>query len=130
MQDNGTLKNETFKYEYSSEKIKEAEDIASKYVPKEDDKLTQIKKLDAAVERKAAIKAVTIGVIGALIMGAGMSIVMEASASFFVAGIVVGLIGMAVMAVAFPIHKRTLKKEREAVAAQILALSQEIKNEL
>lgn len=130
MQDNGTLKNETFKYEYSSEKIKEAEDIASKYVPKEDDKLTQIKKLDAAVERKAAIKAVTIGVIGALIMGAGMSIVMEAPASFFVAGIVVGLIGMAVMAVAFPIHKRTLKKEREAVAAQILALSQEIKNEL
>lgn len=130
MQDNETLKNETFKYEYSSEKIKEVEDIASKYVPREDDKLTQIKKLDAAVERKATIKAVTVGVIGALIMGAGMSIIMEASASFFVAGIVVGLIGMAVMAIAFPIHKRTLKKEREAVAAQILALSQEIKNKL
>lgn len=130
MQDNATFKNETFKYEYSSEKAKVVDDIVNKYVAKEDDKLTQIKKLDAAVERKATIKAITVGVIGALIMGAGMSIIMEASASFFVAGIVVGLIGMAVMAIAFPIHKRTLKKEREAVAAQILALSQEIKNEL
>lgn len=130
MQDNAAFKNEAFKYEYSSEKAKEVDDIVNKYVGKEDDKLTRIKKLDEAVECKAAIKAVTIGVIGVLIMGAGMSIIMEASASFFVAGIVVGLIGMAVMAAAYPIHKRTLRKEREAVAPQILALSQDIKNEL
>lgn len=130
MQDNAAFKNEAFKYEYSSEKAKEVDDIVNKYVGKEDDKLTQIKKLDEAVECKAAIKAVTIGVIGVLIMGAGMSIIMEASASFFVAGIVVGLIGMAVMAAAYPIHKRTLRKEREAAATQILALSQDIKNEL
>lgn len=130
MQDNAAFKNEAFKYEYSSEKAKEVDDIVNKYVGKEDDKLTQIKKLDEAVECKAAIKAVTIGVIGVLIMGAGMSIIMEASASFFVAGIVVGLIGMAVMAAAYPIHKRTLRKEREAAVPQILALSQDIKNEL
>lgn len=130
MQDNAAFKNEAFKYEYSSEKAKEVDDIVNKYVGKEDDKLTQIKKLDEAVECKAAIKAVTIGVIGVLIMGAGMSIIMEASASFFVAGIVVGLIGMAVMAAAYPIHRRTLRKEREAAAPQILALSQDIKNEL
>ena len=89
MQDNAAFKNEAFKYEYSSEKAKEVDDIVNKYVGKEDDKLTRIKKLDEAVECKAAIKAVTIGVIGVLIMGAGMSIIMEASASFFVAGIVV-----------------------------------------
>lgn len=130
MQDNAAFKNESFKYEYSSEKAKEVDDIVNKYVAKEDDKLTQIKKLDEAVERRAAIKAVTIGVIGALIMGAGMSIIMKASASFFVTGIVVGLIGMAVMAAAFPIYKGILKKEREAAAPQILALSQDIKNEL
>lgn len=130
MQDNAAFKNEAFKYEYSSEKAKEVDDIVNKYVGKEDDKLTQIKKLDEAVECKAAIKAVTIGVIGVLMMGAGMSIIMEASASFFVAGIVVGLIGMAVMAAAYPIHKRTLRKERGAAAPQILALSQDIKNEL
>lgn len=130
MQDNAAFKNEAFKYEYSSEKAKEVDDIVNKYVAKEDDKLTQIKKLDEAVERRAAIKAVTIGVIGALIMGAGMSIIMKASASFFVTGIVVGLIGMAVMAAAFPIYKGILKKEREAAAPQILALSQDIKNEL
>ena len=130
MQDNAAFKNEAFKYEYSSEKAMEVDDIVNKYVAKEDDKLTQIKKLDEAVERRAAIKAVTIGVIGALIMGAGMSIIMKASASFFVTGIVVGLIGMAVMAAAFPIYKGILKKEREAAAPQILALSQDIKNEL
>lgn len=130
MQDNATFKNETFKYEYSSEKAKEVDDIVNKYVAKEDDKLTQIKKLDAAVGRKATIRAITVGVIGTLILGTGMSIVMEAASSFLAVGIVVGLIGMAVMAVAFPIHKRTLKKEREAAAPQILALSQDIKNEL
>ena len=130
MQDNETFENETFKYKYSSEKAKEVDDIVNKYLAKEDDKLTQIKKLDAAVERKAAIKAITIGVIGALIMGTGMSIVLEAASSFLAVGIVVGLMGIAVMAIAFPIHKRTLKKEREAAAPQILALSQDIKNEL
>ena len=130
MQDNAIFKNETFKYKYSSEKAKEVDDIVNKYLAKEDDKLTQIKKLDAAVERKAAIKAIAIGVIGALIMGTGMSIVLEAASSFLAVGIVVGLMGIAVMAIAFPIHKRTLKKEREAAAPQILALSQDIKNEL
>ena len=130
MQDNATFKNEAFKYEYSSENVKEVDDIVNKYVATEDDKLTQIRKLDESVERRAAIKAVTIGVIGVLIMGAGMSIIMKAAASFFVTGIVVGLIGMAVMAAAFPIHKRTLRKEREAAAPQILALSQDIKNQL
>ena len=46
MQDNAAFKNEAFKYEYSSEKAKEVDDIVNKYVGKEDDKLTQIKKLD------------------------------------------------------------------------------------
>ena len=122
--------NSTFKYEYSAEKAKQVEEIVNKYVPKEKDKVTQLKELDAAVERKATMKSITVGIVGVLILGAGMSIIMEAASAFFVVGIVVGLIGMAVMGMAFPIHKKTLKKEREAVAAQVLALSQEITKEV
>ena len=122
--------NSTFKYEYSAEKAKQVEEIVSKYVPKEKDKVTQLKELDAAVERKATMKSITVGIVGVLILGAGMSIIMEAASAFFVVGIVVGLVGMAVMGMAFPIHKKTLKKEREAVAEQVLALSQEITKEV
>jgi len=39
---------------------------------------------------------------------------------------VIGIIGMAVLAVAYPLYNRTLKKERERIAPEILRLTDEL----
>ena len=120
------MENNTFNYTYSAKEQAELEKIRKKYMPIEQDKLSYIKNLDKSVGNKATMWSIVIGVIGALIMGTGMSICMVASKSFMVLGIVIGLIGMGIVAVAYPVYTRILKKEREKIAPEILRLTEEI----
>ena len=122
------MENNTFNYTYSAKEQAELEKIRKKYMPIEQDKLSYIKKLDKSVGNKATMWSIVIGVIGALIMGTGMSICMVASKSFMVLGIVIGLIGMGIVAVAYPVYTRILKREREKVAPEILRLTEQIIN--
>lgn len=116
----------TFSYEYSVERTKDVEKIVNKYIPKEKDKFTQLKELDRAVENKAALTAIIVGVIGCLIFGAGMCCVLEFSGTIFAIGIVVGIIGMVIMGMALPVYRKKLEKERAIAAPKILELSKEI----
>mgnify|MGYP002514730058 FL=1 len=122
------MENNTFNYTYSAKEQAELEKIRKKYMPIEQDKLSYIKNLDKSVGNKATMWSIVIGVIGALIMGTGMSICMVASKSFMVLGIVIGLIGMGIVAVAYPVYTRILKREREKVAPEILRLTEQIIN--
>ena len=65
-----------FQYTYSAKEQNEINDIRKKYLPKEEDKMAQLRRLDASVYRKGTVVSLVIGIIGALIMGAGMSLVM------------------------------------------------------
>jgi len=67
---------EGFSFTYSAEQQKEIEAIRNKYLPKEADKMEQLRKLHAVPTQKAQAWAVAVGVIGALIMGTGMSLAM------------------------------------------------------
>ncbi len=100
--------------------------IRSKYTPKEENKMEQLQRLDASATQKATMYAIIVGVIGALIMGAGMSCCMVWTDALLIPGIVIGIIGMAVVAVAYPLYNRTLKKERERIAPEILRLTDEL----
>ncbi len=116
---------------YSAEQQKEIEKIREKYAPKGEDKMAQLRALDAGVEKKANTVAIIVGVIGCLILGVGMSLVMTdfgaSLGSFaFILGIVIGLFGLALLGLAYPIYNRTLKKEREKVAPVILKLTDEL----
>ena len=122
------MENNTLNYTYSAKEQAELEKIRKKYMPIEQDKLSYIKNLDKSVGNKATMWSIVIGVIGALIMGTGMSICMVASKSFMVLGIVIGLIGMGIVAVAYPVYTRILKREREKVAPEILRLTEQIIN--
>ena len=64
--------------------------------------------------------------VGALILGIGMSCCMVWTDAAFVVGIIIGVIGMAVLAMAYPIYNRTIKKEREKVAPEILRLTEDL----
>ena len=116
----------TFEYEYSAKKQKEIEEIKKKYLPKEEDKMETLRKLDQSVERKGTMYSVIIGVIGTLILGTGMSITMVASAAWMVPGIVIGIVGMAIVGIAYPIFIKVTRDQRKKIAPQIIALTEEL----
>ncbi|MBQ3575695.1 MAG: hypothetical protein IJA26_08480 [Clostridia bacterium] len=123
---NDIQKNTTFQYTYSANEQEELKRIRSKYVPKEENKMDLLRRLDAQVYQKATMYAIIVGVIGALILGTGMSCCMVWGGAVFVLGIIVGIIGLAVVGLAYPLYNRTLKKERERIAPEILRLADEL----
>ena len=117
---------ETFEYTYSAKQQQEIESIRKKYLPKEEDKMERIRKLDREAERPGIIASLATGVIGALILGIGMCCTMVWGESLFVLGIFVGVIGSALIAAAYPLYKKVTRVQREKVAEQILALTNEL----
>lgn len=120
--------NQSFNYSYSAKRQKEIEDIRKKYLPKEEDKLETLKRLDRDAEKPGTMVAIIVGVIGALLLGVGMccTMVWGSSMMIFIFGVMVGLIGIAILSVAYPVYKKITKRQREKIAGQILALSEEI----
>ena len=117
---------EHFSYTYSARQNREIEEIRRKYLPREEDKLEQLRRLDRNVTRKGTRAALALGIAGALVMGTGMSMTMVFADVWFVPGIAVGLLGMACMGLAYPLYVRVTKKERERAAPEILRLSREL----
>ena len=122
---------EGFSFTYSAEQQKEVEAIRKKYLPQEPDKMEQLRRLHAIPTQKAQASSLAVGVVGALIMGAGMSLAMTdigvaLGSLAMVLGILVGVVGMVLMALAYPLYNRVLKKQREKIAPEILRLSDEL----
>ena len=122
---------EGFHFTYSAAQQQEVEDIRKKYLPKEEDKMEQLRKLHAIPTQKAQAASLAVGIIGALIMGTGMSLAMtDIGAALgslaMVIGIVIGIVGMVLVALAYPLYNRVLKKQREKIAPEILRLSDEL----
>ena len=127
---------EGFNFTYSAAQQQEVEDIRKKYLPKEEDKMEQLRKLHAVPTQKAQAASLAVGVIGALIMGTGMSLAMTDIGQMLgshrelsmLIGILIGLVGMVLVAFAYPLYNRVLRKEREKIAPEILRLSDELLN--
>lgn len=127
---------ETFNYTYSAAQQEEVEAIRKKYVADtptdEANKMEQLRRLDASVTNKAMILSITVGIIGALIMGLGMSLVMTdfgdtlGIPSKLIVGIIIGIIGMIGVIIAYPLYQRVIVKERKKIAPQILKLTDEL----
>lgn len=117
---------ETFEYTYSAKKQEEIERIKRKYTPKEEDKMELLRKLDRDVTKPGTMRAIIVGAIGCLIFGAGMSLTLVWTDSLLVVGIILGVIGIAIMAAALPIYNKITEKERQRIAPQILALTEEL----
>lgn len=121
----------TFKYSYSAKQQEEIDAIKKKYLPKEmtttaQSKLDELRKLDKKVEVTANLWSIIVGVIGTLIFGGGMSMVMVFTTSMFIPGIILGLIGMAGIAMALPVYRKVLREEREKAAPKVLELTEEL----
>lgn len=125
---------EGFNYTYSAKEQEEIKKIRRKYTApdKQEDKMAQLRRLDASVYSKATVAAMVVGVIGALVMGLGMSLVMTdigaALGAFWAMaiGIGIGVFGIVLVCLAYPIYIRTLKKARKRIASEVLRLTDEL----
>ena len=108
------------------------EKIRSQYTEAEHTDLDALKALDAKVKRPANVFGYTYGSIGAIVMGAGMSLVMTdigkmiGLTSALIPGITVGVVGLAMSCTTYPIYKRILNSRKKKYAHQIMELSDHI----
>ncbi len=106
--------------------------IRTQYTEKEHTQLDELKELDAKVKRPANVFAYIFGTAGAIIMGSGMSLVMTDIGSIIgiesamVPGIVIGIAGMLMAIINYPIYKGILTSRRKKYAGQIMELSEKI----
>ncbi len=108
------------------------EKIRTQYTEKEHTSLDELKALDAKVKRPANVFAYIFGTVGAIIMGSGMSLVMTDVAqtvgieNSMVFGIVIGVVGLAMTIINYPIYKGILGSRRKKYADKIIALSERL----
>lgn len=115
-----------YNYTYSAKDQAEVKQIRDKYCPKQDDKLEQLRHLDASVTKKGMIVALTVGIIGCLILGTGMSCVMVWGEKLFIIGIFIGIVGIAGVVAAYPLYTHVTKKEKERITPEIIRISDEL----
>ena len=112
-----------FNYTYSSSVHSEVEEIRQKYTAASD-KLDQLRQLDKSCERPGTIAAVIVGAAGTLLLGGGLAMILETA--WMTAGIVLGAVGLGIMALALPVFRYMTERRRREIAPEILRLSDEI----
>ena len=116
----------------------QAQKIRDRYEDRKPSEMDTLRELDARVKRPAAVFAYIFGSISAVVMGAGMSLVMTDIGSVMgltevigltdalIPGIAVGVAGMLLAAINYPIYKGILKSRKKKYSAEILRLSDSI----
>ena len=106
--------------------------IRTQYTEKQHTQLDALKALDRKVKRPANIFAYVFGSVAAIIMGAGMSLVMTdigetlGMPQAMVSGIVVGVVGLVAACSTYPIYKRILNRRKKKYASEIVRISDSI----
>lgn len=117
---------DVFQYTYSAKQQEEIEAIRKKYLPPQEDKMEQLRRLDKSATKKGTALSIVVGVAGCLLMGVGMCCSMVWMGNLFIPGIVLGLLGITLVAAAHPVYQCVTKKEREKLAPRILQLTEEL----
>lgn len=106
--------------------------IRTQYTEQEHTELDALKQLDKRVKAPAKAFAYIFGSLGAIIMGGGMSLIMTdigdvlGLAEPMVPGVIIGIVGLLMAVVDYPIYKKLLDGRRKKYAGQIIALSDKI----
>ena len=113
-----------------------AQKIRAQYMEKQSPSdLDALRTLDAKVKHPANVFAYVFGSISAMIMGTGMSLVMTDIGAIvgmdapMLPGIVIGVIGMMMVLINYPMYKRILERRKKKYGAEILELSDKIMNQ-
>ena len=122
-----------FEYKYSAPSLSERQQIDSirnQYLPKDkkEEKLEKLKKLDNKVKEIPMITSLSFGIVGTLIFGLAMTFFLEWT-NYFIVGIPFALIGGCLIAIAYPIYKKSLEKLKNKYGPEIIKLSNELLDE-
>ena len=108
--------------------------IRTQYTENKQTELDELKALDSKVKRPVNVFAYVFGSISAIIMGAGMSLVMTdigeivGIADPMIPGIAIGVVGMILAIINYPIYKAIMKSRKKKYATAILELSEKLIN--
>ena len=125
-----------FSYTYSAREQAELKRIRAKYTPptQTEDKMARLRRLDASVTQSAQCVALVFGIIGALILGFGMSLCMSDlpimlgwhKVAAMILGILFGVVGGVLVGLAYPMYNLIVKRKREKLAPEIIRLTDEL----
>ncbi|MBQ7377887.1 MAG: hypothetical protein IJW71_06185 [Clostridia bacterium] len=122
-----------FSYTYSAEEQAEIKRIRDKYTPPTEstDAMERLRRLDAGVTQTAQTVSLIFGIVGALLLGFGMSLIMTDLGSSlgnisYVFGILLGLIGGTLASLAYPVYNAILTAKRKKIAPEIIRLTDEL----
>lgn len=102
------------------------EQIRTKYSEKQFTQLDKLKALDKKVSKPANVFAYVFGTVAALVLGTGMSFAMKVIGDSMAVGIVIGLVGILMSIINYPIYKKILASRRKKYATEIMKLSDEL----
>lgn len=104
------------------------EKIRSKYQVAEKTKIDELKALDKKVKKTPTVFSYAFGSISSLVLGTGMCLAMKVIGDMMALGIVVGLVGIGLCALTYPIYKKMLNSRKKKYAKQIIELSDSLLN--
>ena len=115
-----------FSYRYSGEESNEIERIRKKYLPREENGLEKLRRLDRDVENAGRISSLSVGIIGTLVFGLGMCFGLDALAGADYLTLVFCLIGAIIMLCAYPVYRFRVQKVKAENIPEILRIADEI----
>ena len=128
--------NGAFSYTYSAKEQAEIKKIRDKYTPptEVEDKMARLRRLDASVTNTAVIAALTLGIVGTLVLGFGMSLCLSELGALLgitktvalIVGIVSGVVGAVLASFAYPVYNAIVKARRKKLAPEIMRLTDEL----
>ena len=126
------MSNNEFNYTYSAPTEAERREINSikrQYAPADgkEAKLQRLRALDGRVKSVPRAVALTLGVVGLLIFGTGLTCILEWG--LWLPGALLMVAGVPVFSVAYPVYTHLLKKGKKKYGEEILRLSDELLNE-
>ena len=120
----------TFIYRYSAKENKEIQAIRSKYLPREESKLEELKRLDSLVQNSGVTESLCAGIGGCLIFGLGLCLAMEVIGQMIWLGVILGLVGAVGMLAAYPVYRKFFNKAKAQHTPRILELAAELSGQV
>jgi len=119
-------KNAGFRYTYSTTINQEVQEIRKKYMPKEESKIEELRRLDYEVQTAGIIPALVLGIIGFLLFGLGVCMTIQVINGGILLGVFLGIVGGFAMLVAYPVRRVRFGKAKEKLVPRILELTSEL----
>jgi hypothetical protein len=119
-----------FSYTYSATSNQEVLNIRKKYLPREETKLEELKRLDHLVQNSGVTESLCAGIGGCLIFGLGLCLAMEVIGQMIWLGVILGLVGAVGMLTAFPVYRKFFNKAKAQHSPRILELADELSGQV